>query len=126
MRLKPRHIGLELLYSLWLYYVFFAAIIVSDVLFLLSASGAVRISVPGPYSVVWLLAYVTFVLQLVIALASERGEDSLPNILLTMLMYFTYCQLWIPVVARAFYDDFLLRKPARWAKTERFEASAPE
>ncbi len=123
-RMKPRRIGLELLYSLWLYYVFFVAIIVSDILFVLSVSGVIRIAVPGPYSVVWLFAYATFVLQLVIALASEPGEDSLPNILLTMLMYFTYCQLWIPVVARAFYDDFILRKPARWAKTERFEVSA--
>jgi len=123
-RMKPRRIGLELLYSLWLYYVFFVAIVVSDILFVLSASGVIRIAVPGPYSVVWFFAYVTFVLQLVIALAAEREEDSLPNILLTMLMYFTYCQLWIPVVARAFYDDFILRKPAQWAKTERFETSA--
>ena len=120
-RARPRRVGLELLYSLSLYYVFFAAIIISDVLFLLSVAGVIRIEVPGPYSVVWLLAFVTFVLQIVIALASERGEDTPPNILLTMLMYFTYCQLWIPVVARAFWDDFIARRPATWAKTDRFE-----
>lgn len=120
-RARPRRVGLELLYSLSLYYVFFAAIVISDVLFLLSVTGVIRIDVPGPYSVVWLLAFVTFVLQLVIALACERGEDTPPNILLTMLMYFTYCQLWIPVVARAFWDDFIARRPAAWVKTERFE-----
>ena len=122
LTMRPRRIGLEVLYSLWLYYVFFVAIVVSDVLFLLSVSGVIRIGVPGPYGLVWLFAYATFVLQLVIALASERGEDSALNILLTMIMYFTYCQLWIPVVARAFYDDFIARKPMKWAKTERFEA----
>ncbi len=122
LTMRPRRIGLEVLYSLWLYYVFFVAIVVSDVLFLLSVSGLIRIGVPGPYGLVWLLAYATFVLQLVIALASERGEDSALNVLLTMIMYFTYCQLWIPVVARAFHDDFIARKPMKWAKTERFEA----
>jgi hypothetical protein len=96
--------------------------VISDALFLLSATGLVRIDLPGPYSVVWLFAFVTFVLQLVIALACERGEDSAGNILRTMLMYFTYCQLWIPVVAIAFWDDFIVRRPMRWAKTERFEA----
>jgi hypothetical protein len=121
-RLRPRRLGLELLYSLSLYYVFFLAIVISDALFLLSATGLVRIDLPGPYSVVWLFAFVTFVLQLVIALACERGEDSAGNILRTMLMYFTYCQLWIPVVAIAFWDDFIVRRPMRWAKTERFEA----
>ena len=119
--MRPRRIGLELLYSLWLYYVFFVAIAVSDILFVLSAAGIVRIAVPGPYSLVWLFAYVTFVLQLVIALASEREEDSARNILLVLLMYFTYCQLWLPVVAGAFYDDFIARRPMKWAKTERFE-----
>jgi len=87
-------------------------------------AGLARITVPGPYTLVWGFAFATFVMQLVIALACERGEDSLANILLAMAMYFTYCQLWIPVVARAFYDDFIARKPLTWAKTERFEVSA--
>jgi cellulose synthase/poly-beta-1,6-N-acetylglucosamine synthase-like glycosyltransferase len=125
LRMRPRRIGLELLYSLWLYYVFFIAIIISDVLFLLSVTGLIRIAVPGPYSLVWLFAYVTFVLQLVITLAYEKGEESALNVLLILLMYFTYCQLWIPVVARAFYDDFIARRPMKWVKTERFELGEP-
>jgi cellulose synthase/poly-beta-1,6-N-acetylglucosamine synthase-like glycosyltransferase len=122
LRLRPRRIGWELLYSVSLYYVFFVAIVTSDLLFILSAAGVIRIAVPGPYSTVWLFAFVTFVLQLVIALACEDGEDSPRNILLILLMYFTYCQLWIPVVARAFCDDFIARRPMKWVKTERFEA----
>jgi hypothetical protein len=39
-------------------------------------------------------------------------------------MYFTYCQLWIPVVAAAFYDDFIVRRAKTWAKTTRYEVSA--
>jgi hypothetical protein len=121
LRATPRRVGLELLYTLSLYYVFFAAIVISDILFVFSAAHLIRIAVPGPYSVVWLFAYATFVLQLVIALAYEEGEDTPLNILLIFVMYFSYCQLWIPVVARAFFDDFIARRETKWAKTERFE-----
>ncbi len=38
-------------------------------------------------------------------------------------MYFTYCQLWIPVVAVAFWDDFIARREIKWAKTERYEVT---
>ena len=80
-----------------------------------------NINVPGPYSLVWILAYATFVLQLIITLSCEKDEDSILNILLTFVMYFTYCQLWIPVVAAAFYDDFIVHRAIKWAKTERYQ-----
>ena len=60
-------------------------------------------------------------MQLVIALSHEPGEDSAVNIFLAAIMYFTYCKLWLPLVARAFWDDFIVHRPMRWAKTERFD-----
>jgi len=121
LRTRPRRIAFELLYSLFLYYVFFFAIIVSDLIFLLSLAGWIRINVPGPYTLLWLFAFCTFLLQLVIALSHEPGEDSPLNIVLAAAMYFTYCQLWIPLVAGAFWDDFVVHRPVRWVKTERFD-----
>ena len=121
LRTRPRRLAMEMLYSLSLYYLFFLALVVSDILFLLSITGLITINVPGPYRLVWILAYATFVLQLVIALSCEKGEDTAANILLTVVMYFTYCQLWIFVVAAAFYDDFIARREIKWAKTERYE-----
>jgi cellulose synthase/poly-beta-1,6-N-acetylglucosamine synthase-like glycosyltransferase len=123
LQTKPRRIGWELLYSLALYYVFFLAVVISDVLFVLSAAGLIRIEVPGPYAMLWVLAYATFIGQLVIALSCAEGEDTLLNILLTCVMYFTYCQLWIPVVAVAFWDDFVARRAIKWAKTERYQVT---
>lgn len=117
---RPRRIALELLYALSLYYIFFFAVITSDLLFFLSTSGVIRITVPGPYALVWVSAFLMFVLQIVLALSCEH-EDSLVNILLALAMYFTYCQMWIPLVARAFYDDFVTHRPMKWAKTERFD-----
>lgn len=125
LKTRPRRIGWELLYSLSLYYLFFLAVIISDVLFVLSAAGLIRIAVPGPYGTVWLFAYLTFIGQLIIALSCEPGEDTFTNILLTCLMYFTYCQLWIPVVAVALWDDFVARREIKWAKTERYEVTRP-
>ena len=49
---SPRRIALELLYALSLYYIFFFAVITSDLLFFLSTSGVIRITVPGPYALV--------------------------------------------------------------------------
>ncbi|MGD1156846.1 MAG: glycosyltransferase family 2 protein [Terriglobia bacterium] len=121
LRARPRRIAFEILSSHLLYYFFFLAVVASDILFVLCLARLININVPGPYSLVWILAYATFVLQLVIALSCERGEDSVANILLTVVMYFTYCQLWIPVVAVAFYDDFIVHREMKWAKTERVQ-----
>jgi cellulose synthase/poly-beta-1,6-N-acetylglucosamine synthase-like glycosyltransferase len=121
LRIRPRLVGWELLYSLSLFYGFFLAIVASDAFFLLGAAGLVRIDVAGPYALAWLFTFLAFCLQLWIALAYEHEEKSLVDNLLVPVMYFTYCQLWIPVVAWAFCDDFIRERPAKWAKTRRFE-----
>ncbi len=123
LRMKPRALAFELLYSLSIFYVFFVAIVLSDVLFVLGTLGWILVPVPGPYREVWLIGYVLFLMEIVLALSLEPGEDSFGNIALSALMYFTYSQLWIPLVIKGFWDDFIARKELRWAKTERFHVS---
>jgi cellulose synthase/poly-beta-1,6-N-acetylglucosamine synthase-like glycosyltransferase len=118
-KIKPRVVGVELFYAMALYYVFFSAILTSDVLFVLAAASLILIPVPGPYVEVWLFAFFLFILELVIALSREK-EDSPLNILLIALSYFTYCQLWIFVVLRAAFDDLILKREHTWVKTQRF------
>lgn len=120
-RFRPRVLALELVYSIGLYYIFLLAILVSDLLFLLCISNLVFIPVPGPYAQVWVLAIVLFVFEVLLAVSREPEENPLSNFPLVVLMYFTYCQLWIPVVLKSFYDDFILRREIGWVKTERFE-----
>lgn len=122
-RIKPRVVGLELFYAMAVYYVFFLAILFSDLLFVLALANLVLIPVPGPYKEVWLFAFFLFILELVIALSREK-EDSPLNIFLIALAYFTYCQLWIIVVLKAAYDDFVLKREHVWVKTQRFRTSA--
>ncbi len=121
-RIQPRVVGLELFYSMAVYYIFFTAILLSDLLFLASVAGLIIIPVPGPYSEVWVFAFLLFILELVIALSREK-EDSPLNILLIAISYFTYCQMWIPVVLKGIYDDFVLKREHVWIKTERFRTN---
>jgi cellulose synthase/poly-beta-1,6-N-acetylglucosamine synthase-like glycosyltransferase len=118
-RIRPRVVGMELFYAMAVYYIFFLAILISDLLFLVSIAGFITIPVPGPYSEVWLLAYFLFVLEIIIALTHEK-EDSPLNILLISLSYFSYCQLWIFVVLKGMYDDYIRRRKHTWVKTQRF------
>ncbi len=124
-RIKPRVVGLELFYAMAVYYVFFVAILLSDLLFLAALPGLISIPVVGPYAEVWLFAFLLFILELIIALSREK-EDSPLNILLIALSYFTYCQLWIAVVIKGAFDDFVFRREHVWVKTQRFRAASGE
>jgi cellulose synthase/poly-beta-1,6-N-acetylglucosamine synthase-like glycosyltransferase len=117
---KNKALALEVFYFLCLYYVFVTAIVISALLFFLGIFGLIFIPVPGPYLEVWIVAYLLFVTEIVLMLSREVGEDSVSNILFTMLMYFTYCQLWPFVVANAFYLEYIKGEKRTWSKTKRF------
>jgi hypothetical protein len=63
---------------------------------------------------------VLFILEILLALSYDH-EDNLKQIGLIILMYFTYCQLWIYVVGKALYLDLIRREKRTWVKTVRFE-----
>lgn len=121
--IASRKLRLEILYGLALYYVFFFAILTSDLLFLITATNLVAITLPGPYALVWAIAIVLFFAEIVLALSYDR-EDSFGAMALIGLMYLTYCQLWLYVVARAFYLDVIRKEKQTWAKTVRFQVRA--
>jgi cellulose synthase/poly-beta-1,6-N-acetylglucosamine synthase-like glycosyltransferase len=120
---KNKALSLEMFYFLCLYYVFLAAIVISGTLFVLGLFGLISIPVSGPYLEVWLMAYLLFVSEIVLMLSRETGEDSISNILCTMAMYFTYCQLWPLVVANAFYLEYVKKASRAWVKTRRFKGA---
>ena len=120
---KNRRLGFDLLYTLALYYVFFVAIVISDVLFIVSALKLVSIALPGPYTAVWMLAFVLYLAEILLTLSYDR-EDSWRNLGLMVLMYFTYCQLWIYIVVRAWWSEYVMKEKRIWAKTVRFDVRA--
>jgi cellulose synthase/poly-beta-1,6-N-acetylglucosamine synthase-like glycosyltransferase len=119
---QNRRLAFDVLYTLSLYYVFFIAILVSDILFLLGAFNLVSIALPGPYTFVWIMAFVLFIVEILLAISYD-GEDNLKNVGLIVLMYFTYCQFWIYIVVKALYLEYVKKKPKVWDKTERFDVA---
>jgi len=117
---KNKRLRFDLLYTLALYYVFFVAILVSDILFFLSLFGIISIPLPGPYSVVWIVAIVLFMCEILLAVSFDK-EDNWRNLGLILIMYFTYCQLWIFVMLKAFYLENIKKATHEWDKTVRFD-----
>jgi cellulose synthase/poly-beta-1,6-N-acetylglucosamine synthase-like glycosyltransferase len=118
-RFTNKVLAIEILYLLSLYYVFFVALVCSDVLFLAALFGLVSIPLPGPYTAVWILGVALFVMEILLALSYDE-EDSAANLGVLVLSYFSYCQLWIAVVGKALYLDIIKREGHAWVKTVRF------
>ena len=119
-KFKNRRLAFDLLYTLALYYLFFAAIIISDFLFIISALNLVSMSLPGPYTFVWIMAFILFIFEITLAISFDR-EDSISKIWLIIIMYFSYCQFWIYIVLKAAYSDYIKKEKRTWAKTVRFD-----
>lgn len=120
-KLKP--ILIELLNFFYLYYFFIFAILFSDILFVLSFFKAVHIRVLGPYKELWALAFLLFLLEILIALSYEK-EDSLISFGVSILAYLVYTKLWIFVVLRSLVEEYFIRKKRIWMKTERFDVES--
>ena len=120
---KSKRLAFDLLYTLSLYYIFFTAVIFSDVLFLLSVFQLVSISLPGPYTFVWVTSVFLFIFEIFLSVAYDN-EDNWQNLGLIILMYFSYCQLWIYIVIRAAYQDYIKKEKRTWDKTVRFDTPA--
>ena len=117
---RNKLLAVELIYLLSLYYTFLVAIVSSDILFILGVFDVVTITLPGPYTTVWITGVGLFLLEMLLALSYDR-EDKFSNVLLTLLMYFTYCQFWIYIVGRAIYFDVIKKEKHTWVKTVRFD-----
>lgn len=117
---KNKRLKWDLLYTLSLYYVFFVAVILSDILFLLGLLNIISIPLPGPYTFVWIIAFVLFIFEIMLAISFDK-EDKPRNFWLVLLMYFSYCQLWVYVIFRAGYLEFIKREKHIWDKTVRFD-----
>jgi uncharacterized membrane protein len=113
------------LYNLSLYYIFFVAIVISDILFLLSATNLVSIALPGPYTYVWIMAFFLFLFEITLAISFDE-EESMKNIFIVLLSYFSYCQLWIYIVVKAIYSEYIKKEKHTWDKTVRFDVKKTE
>lgn len=120
---ENKRLAFDVLYTLALYYVFFVAILISDLLFVVSAFNLVSIVLPGPYTFVWIMAFFLFLAEILLAISYDR-EDNARNLGLIVIMYFSYCQFWVYIVLKALYVEYIKKEGKVWDKTERFDVPA--
>ena len=125
-RVRRRNLALEVLHLLTIYHFFFVVLILSDLLFILGLIGGLAVGgTASPLMILWALALALFLLQLAVALAIE-GENTPLNLLVACAMYFTYCQVWVYVCAKAHYLDVVKQEGLHWEKTIRVPRPAEE
>ena len=115
-------ISFDIFYFFATYFLFVSSVILSDIIFLLGIFEIARISLQGPLSIMWLFAYLLFILEVSIALTLEKGENNFQNIIVVSFMYFTYCQAWLFLVLRSFCvmtKEWITGTKLTWYKTER-------
>lgn len=116
-------IRFDILYYLSIYFLLLLSLITSDTLLILHALGYVHTTIAGLSGFLWLLAIILFVVGTFITLTTEKGEMSLSNLWIILLMYVSYCQLWMLVAAYGLYNyikDLIFKREAKWYKTERY------
>ncbi|MBT2290181.1 glycosyltransferase family 2 protein [Paenibacillus albidus] len=116
-------IRFDILYYLSIYFLLLLSLLTSDTLLVLHALGYVHTTIAGLSSFLWLLAIILFVVGIFITLTTEKGEMSLSNVWIILLMYVSYCQLWMLVAAYGLYNyikDTIFKREVKWYKTERY------
>lgn len=122
----------------WMTYVWFLLfILISDGIFIfniiaiitnyinpeLNILDKVSLSVNFNFNLSFLLMYIIFVLQMNVGLASDKGQSTRENFLISCISYFTYSQLFILISLKATFSylgDLVFKREAKWYKTERF------
>ena len=118
-RVRRRDLLLEVMHLFLIYHLFFVVTLLSDFILISSAIAGIAVGAKtDPLLVLWGLAVSIFLLEIAVALAIEN-ENTPVNLLVAAAMYFTYCQAWIYVCAKAHYLDVVRQERLRWEKTVR-------
>jgi len=117
-----RKILFDLYYYFSVYFLFLSSIVVSDSIYILGVFTDYKIGITGNFNIIWVLTYLIFVFQILIALSIEKGEITFANVCLVFIMYFTYCQLWLIVSVNGLIKNIanqVLKRKSKWYKTVR-------
>jgi len=120
---SAKKVRFDILYFLSIYFLLLSSLILSDSILIMNALGYVETTIASFSSFLWLLAIVLFIVGTFITLVTEKGEMKFSNLWIIMLMYITYCQMWMIVAALGVYNyfkDLVFKREVKWYKTERF------
>lgn len=131
----------EVFYYISTFFWFNAAIVISDIIFvvnmvtwgismfnpsvhILFTIGSNNIELANLLMINWFLMIGIYLLQINIALATQFGQLTVKNLLIAIISYITYAQLFIVVsivsVFSVLLDHIFHRDGTKWYKTKRF------
>lgn len=112
------------IHQLLVYVVFWLFLIISYVWFALGILDIFFIEYTYPLLFIWYLAYIVYTMQLFAAQATQRTFTPL-NVFISVIMYFTYAQLFTYLFIRSLILYIKAKKNRQvigWEKTERFKS----
>jgi cellulose synthase/poly-beta-1,6-N-acetylglucosamine synthase-like glycosyltransferase len=121
--LKQKRIVFDIFYFFFTYFLFFFGVITSNIIFVLNFFFDFHLTIGNIAIILWVLAFLLFMTEVMITLSIEKDQLTLKNIVYVFLMYFTYSQMWIVLVVYSLFLEIkrVVRKEEHtWYKTERF------
>ncbi|KUF34176.1 MULTISPECIES: glycosyltransferase family 2 protein [Lysinibacillus] len=121
--LKRKSIMFDLFYFFFTYFLFFFGVILSNTLFIINLFYDIGLTVGDIALVLWVLAFLLFLGEVMITLSIEKTEMNRKNFFYVILMYFTYSQMWIVLVVWSLLLEIkrmFTGQEVQWYKTERF------
>ena len=120
---------LDVVYYLIVYILMMSSLVISDFIFLGGILGFVHVTLGGFSTMLWGMAILVFVCNMMLTLSTEKNEFTLSSALLSLLMLFTYAKLWVFVVLKALwlsFEDQVFHKEVKWDKTVRYEETVSD
>ncbi|MGV2940364.1 glycosyltransferase [Mesobacillus sp. LC4] len=126
-KLKNRKVLLDLSYFLFTYLLFLFGVLVSDIIFVLNLFTDIQLSAGAASTALFVLAFLLYLSEVSLALSIEKGQLTVKNFLVIILMYFTYSQIWLLLVICSLFLEskrMLFKQEVKWYKTQRYKQSA--
>ncbi|WP_246125717.1 glycosyltransferase [Alkalicoccus halolimnae] len=123
-KLENKKIGLDLFYFMFTYILFFGGILISHTIFVTNLFVDLNLTIGIVSYVLLLTGFLLFVTEVLLALSMEKGQLTVKNFFVVLLMYFTYSQLWVILVVYATFLEtkrVLFKQEVKWYKTQRFK-----
>nr|WP_232225569.1 glycosyltransferase [Oceanobacillus manasiensis] len=123
-KLKNKKVGVDLLYFLFTYLLFFGGVLLSHAIFIVNLFVDLKLSIGIVSYALLIMGFLLFVTEELLALSMEKRQLTLKNFLVVVFMYFTYSQMWICLVVYASFLELkriLFKQEVTWYKTKRFQ-----
>ncbi|AVR00770.1 glycosyltransferase [Oceanobacillus iheyensis] len=123
-KLKNKKVGVDLLYFLFTYLLFFGGVMLSHAVFIVNLFVDLKLTIGIVSYALLIIGFLLFVTEELLALSMEKKQLTFKNTAVVLIMYFTYSQMWLCLVVYASFLELkrvLFKQEVTWYKTKRFK-----